>query len=190
MPIIPDKTPKLLNLFIQSKTIIYTRSGIMSACLVAMVVLGFLSIFSAKYRYWAKEAFFCVGRRITLRPCDTGFDQKVRSKVTSALMKRNRTLAKRVHRHFEAISWLFTISLFISLFYTAYGVYNLATYGTCDPLHPETCVFNPDLPECTNLECTGHCTCTNGYVVTCESYLYKQCNGDCECVCSGGTLTG
>jgi hypothetical protein len=162
----------------------------MSACLVAMVVLGILSIFSAGYRYWAKEAFFCVGRRITLRPCDTGFDQKVRSKVTSALMKKHHGLAKAVHRHFEAISWVFTIALFVSLFYTAYGVYNLATFGTCDPTHPDQCVFNPDLPHCSNPECTGHCWCS-GTEVGCDDPLFIECDGDCSCVCSGGdAITG
>jgi hypothetical protein len=162
----------------------------MSACLIAMVVLGILSVFSARYRYWAKEAFFCVGRRITLRPCDTGFDQKVRSRVTSAIMKRHRGIARAVHRHFEAISWVFTISLFVSLFYTGYSVYNLASYGTCDPMNPDECVFNPDLPVCEIPECTGHCWC-NGVEVGCNDPLFEACDGDCSCVCSGGdAITG
>jgi len=157
-----------------------------------MVVLGILSIFSARYRYWAKEAFFCVGRRITMRPCDTGFDQKVKSKVTSALMKRHTGLARAVHKHFEAISWVFTISLFVSLFYTGYSVYNLASYGTCDPQHPDQCVFNPDLPQCGNPDCdpSTHCWC-NGVEVHCDDPLFIECDGDCSCVCSGGdTITG
>jgi hypothetical protein len=114
----------------------------MSACLIALVVLAFLGIFSAKYRRWAKEAFSCVARRVTLRPCKTGFNEAVKAKITSKLMLRSPGLARVTHKHFELISWIFTIILFISLAYTAYGFYNLAIYGTCDPVSGN-CVFNP-----------------------------------------------
>jgi thiol-disulfide isomerase/thioredoxin len=115
----------------------------MSACLIALVVLAVLSLFSAKYRKWAKEAFDCVARRLTFRACTTSFNEKVRATITSALMKRHMGLARFAHKHFEAISWVFTIIMFVSLAYTAYGFYNLATVGTCDPSNPENCVFNP-----------------------------------------------
>ncbi len=115
----------------------------MSACIVALVILGFLGIFSAKYRAWAREAFDCVARRVTLRPCRTGFNEKVKATVTSSLMKRSPRVARFTHRHFEVISWLFSVSMILSMGYTAYGLYNLATVGTCDPAHPEQCVFNP-----------------------------------------------
>ena len=114
----------------------------MSMCLVALLVLAILSLFSAKYRSWAKEALDCVTRRLTLRPCRTGFDEKVRATITSALMKRHMGLARFAQKNFEAISWLFTIVMFVSLAYTAYGLYNLATVGTCDPISGN-CVFNP-----------------------------------------------
>jgi hypothetical protein len=132
------------------------KVGIMSACLVALVVLGIMSIFSASYRSWAREALDCVARRLVLRPCRTGFNEKVKARVTSKLMGRSRRAARFAHRHFEAISWVFTIMLFVSLGYSAYGAYNLLTVGTCDPANPDQCVFNPDLPHCGNPECTGH----------------------------------
>jgi len=111
-------------------------------CLVALVVLAFMSIFSAKYRSWTKEAFDCVARRLTLRPCRTSFNEKVKAKITGTLMKRNMGVARFTHKHFEAISWVFTIVMFVSLAYTAYGFYNLATIGTCDPI-TGNCIFNP-----------------------------------------------
>jgi thiol-disulfide isomerase/thioredoxin len=116
----------------------------MSMCLVALVVFAVMSIFSARYRRWAKEAFNCVARRLTLRPCTTGFNDKVKATITGALMKRHMGLARFANRHFEAISWVFTAVMFISLAYTAYGFYNLAVLGTCDPANPQNCVFNPD----------------------------------------------
>jgi hypothetical protein len=158
----------------------------MSACLTALVVLGILSIFSAKYRHWAREALDCVLRRVTLRPCRTGFNEKVKATVTSKLMTRSKRAARFTHRHFEAISWVFTAMLFISIGYTAYGMYNLAAYGTCDPAHPEQCIFNPQLPHCSEPGCTGenHCFC-DGVEVHCGDPLFVQCDGDCSCVCAG-----
>ena len=114
----------------------------MSLCLAVMVVFGFLGIFSARYRKWAKESFGCVGRMITFRPCTATFKQKARAKVTSVIMKRHMGLARFTHRHFEAISWVFTIMFFLSLGYTGYSLYNLAVYGTCDPV-TGNCVFAP-----------------------------------------------
>ena len=114
----------------------------MSACLAALVVLAFMSLFSAKYRVWTREAFDCVARRLTLRPCETKFNQKVRAKITAKLMKRSPKLARITHKKFEAISWVFTIILFISLAYTVYGIGNLIVYGTCDPV-TGNCIFNP-----------------------------------------------
>ncbi|RLI97409.1 MAG: hypothetical protein DRO99_03035 [Candidatus Aenigmatarchaeota archaeon] len=114
----------------------------MSACLIALVILAFMSVFSAKYRRWAREAFNCVARRVTLRPCNTTFNQKVKAKVTSRLMRRSMRFARFTYRHFEGISWVFTIVMFVSLAYTAYGFYNLAVLGTCDPITGD-CIFNP-----------------------------------------------
>jgi len=92
--------------------------------------------------------------------------------------------ARFANKHFEAVSWVFTLMLFVSLGYSAYGMYNLATVGTCDPANPDSCVFNPHLPECGVPECTGddHCFC-DGVEVHCSDPLFVSCEGDCECVC-------
>jgi len=119
----------------------------MVICIVAMVVFGILGIFSARYRKIAKEAFSCVSRMLTFRPCVTGFDDKVRSAVTAKLMKRSERLAGAFYRNFKLLSVIFTISFFLSAGYTAYTVYNLAVYGTCDPQNPQNCVINPTDPN-------------------------------------------
>lgn len=127
----------------------------MSICLLALVILGILSVFSARYRKWAREALDCVSRRVILRPCKTGFNQKVRAKITSKLMGKSTGLARFTHKHFEALSWVFTVMLFVSLVVTAVSAYNLAVYGSCDP-GSGACVFNPGAEEiCGNPNCTG-----------------------------------
>ena len=115
----------------------------MVICIVALVVFGIMGIFSASHRRIAKEAFSCVKRMMTFRPCETGFDDKVRSKVTAKLMKRSEKVAGIFYRNFKLISVLFTITFFVSMAYSAYGMYNLVVYGTCDPANPQDCVFNP-----------------------------------------------
>lgn len=116
-------------------------------CIVAMVVFGVLGIFSAKYRTYAREAFRCAARLATLRSCNTQFDEMMKAKITAKLITRSPRLGKFVYTRFSTISIVFAIAMFASLGYTAYSVYNLAVFGTCDPTHPEQCVFNPAEPN-------------------------------------------
>ncbi|MFH1172201.1 MAG: hypothetical protein ABIH55_00890 [Nanoarchaeota archaeon] len=156
----------------------------MSICIAAAVILGIMGIFSAKYRRWAKEAFSCVGRRLTLRPCESSFNQRVKAKVSGKLMNRSPGGARFVNKHFEAISWVFTIILFASLALTALTVYNLAVYGTCDPVNPDQCLIGTE-PTCGGGENCQPCQCDG---LTCESPDYIACGGDCSCkkdVCEG-----
>ncbi len=103
-------------------------------CLIALVVFGMLSVFSAKYRSTAKEAFRCVFLKMSFRTCDTKLDQRIKSGIVSKLMKKNPTLARFVYRRFDVLSWIFTIVFFASMIYSFYSLYNLAVFGTCDPL--------------------------------------------------------
>jgi thiol-disulfide isomerase/thioredoxin len=109
-----------------------------------MFVFAILGIFSATHRQYAKEAFECAFRMATLRPCQSDFDQKMKTKILASLM-RFPSIANFTNKYFKAISTVMVILFLASLAYTAYGVYNLATYGTCDPQHPENCVFTPFL---------------------------------------------
>ena len=110
-------------------------------CLIAMVVFAFLGIFSASHRELAWEAFDCVFRKTTFRPCNTGFDQKMKGKIVGKILARSPRAAGFVHKRFELISWFFTLLMLASFAYSAYSVYNLVVFGTCDPAHPENCVF-------------------------------------------------
>jgi len=113
----------------------------MALCLVAMVVFSILGIFSAKWRKIAKESFQCVFKMIQFKPCDTQFDERVKSKLISKLMGKFPKLAKFTYKNFKVISWIFTIAFFLSLFYTTYAVYNLIAFGSCEP--GASCIFNP-----------------------------------------------
>jgi hypothetical protein len=154
----------------------------MAVCIAAFITFSILGLFSAKYRPLAKEAFGCVFKMVTFRPCDTKLDQRIKSKVTSKIFKRNEKLGKFVFKHFNKISLIFVMIFFLSLSYSAVAVYNLAVHGTCDTQSNE-CVLT-DGQSCGDTSCQGQCFCEEE---TCESPDYLACEGDCTCqeeVCS------
>ena len=104
----------------------------MVLCIVALVVFSILGIVSGHYRGLAKDAFKCVYRMATFRPCDVQLETKIKTKVTAKLMFIP-SLARFFYKYFKPISWAFTISFFASLIYSAYGIYNLLAIGRCDP---------------------------------------------------------
>src|SRR3989344_7641011 len=113
-------------------------------CIVGIVVFGILGVFSGKYRTYFKEAIRCVGRQMTLRKCDTDFDNKMKSKITAKLLKRSPTAARFVYKRFSVISWIFILLMFWSIGTTGLAVYNAAAYGNCNGAEStEFCLFNP-----------------------------------------------
>ena len=98
-------------------------------CLIALVVFGIMGIFSMKYRVIAKEALDCVFRRVTLRKCETGLDRRLKSQITGNLMRKSPVLGRFTFRHFEVISWVFTIILLASIVQSGISTYNFIAYG-------------------------------------------------------------
>jgi hypothetical protein len=155
----------------------------MAVCIAAFITFSILGLFSAKYRPLAKEAFGCVFKMVTFKPCDTKLNQRIKSKVTSKALKKNPKLGKFVFKHFNKISLIFVIIFFLSLSYSALAVYNLTVHGTCD-LQSNECVLT-DGQICGGSNCQDQCLCDQE---TCESPEYKACKGDCDCqkeICEG-----
>lgn len=150
-----------------------------------MVVFAVLGIFSGTHREFAKEAFDCVFRKMTLRKCQTSFDKKMKMKITTKVAGKSDRLGRMVYRNFEIFSWFFTLILILSMAYSAYSVYNLAVYGTCDLQNPDECVFNPNAPaETITAGCSEQC---NAPLQNCSEQIIHDCNADCGClkeVCS------
>jgi hypothetical protein len=111
----------------------------MVICVVALVVLSIMSLFSAKYRKPAKDAFKCVFKMIQFKPCDVGLETQIKTTITSKLMFAP-SIARFFYKHFRVISWAFTIAFFVSLFYSAWGIYNIIVYGSCEPSNPGACL--------------------------------------------------
>jgi hypothetical protein len=97
-------------------------------CIIALIVFSIMGIFSASHRALAKEAFSCVFKRITFRPCDTGFQEKIKGKILSKLISRSVFLAKMVNKHYEILSWIFFILMMGSTIWVFRGVYNFYVF--------------------------------------------------------------
>src|SRR3989344_7521407 len=116
----------------------------MVLCIIGIVIFGILGIFSAKYRTYFRESMRCFSRMATLRPCDTDFDNRMKSKIAGKLMARNAAAASFVFNHFRVISWIFVILFAISIALTINGVYNAWAYGNCNgPESGAFCILNP-----------------------------------------------
>jgi len=129
-------------------------------CIIALVVFAFLSIFSVKYRVFAKEAFDCVFRRVTFRPCQTGFDLKVKTAVASWFLRKNEKIGGFVFRRFEIINWFFVILSLASIIYVGRGVYFYAKFGSCTPEEPQNCIINQITGATTSIFSTSTAECT------------------------------
>jgi protein-disulfide isomerase len=113
-------------------------------CIIAFVVLGILGIFSATNRALAKEAMDCVLRRVTLRPCNTGFDEKMKAKILGSIITRSEVAARVINKNFELLSWVFFILMLGSTVWAVRGVYLYYVTGSCNGLNQAAfCVFDP-----------------------------------------------
>ncbi|MFH0868934.1 MAG: hypothetical protein V1839_01775 [archaeon] len=164
----------------------------MVVCIIALVAFAVLGIFSARYRKLAKEAADCTFRKLTLRPCDTGLDIRLKAHVTSKLINHPRT-ARLVHKNFDAFMTLMFIIMVVSMIFTGYygikGVYNYAAFGNCNgPDSSDFCIFKAALTEHPSrvgaLFCNAtDCTCITPTVnCTVTGKDYTPCDGTtCSC---------
>ena len=113
-------------------------------CLISLIVFGIMGIFSASQRALAKEAFDCVFRRVTFRPCNTGFQEKVKGKLLAKVLKRSVFMAKVLNKYYEVFSWIFFILMMGSTIWMFRGIYNYYVYGSCNGLNASGfCAFDP-----------------------------------------------
>ena len=114
-------------------------------CIASFVVLSILGIFSASNRVLAKEALDCVLRRVTFRPCNTGFDQKMKAKILGVVITRSEGAARFLNKYFEAIAWVFIVLMLAATFMFGRGLYYFYTWGNCNgPKQADAfCIFDP-----------------------------------------------
>ncbi len=113
-------------------------------CVAALVIFSILGLFSATHREYAKQALDCVFRRVTLRPCNTGFREQTKSKILAKLLSHSVPLAKFFNKNFELLAWIFMIAMIGSTLWAAQGLYKFYLYGSCNGLNQSGfCAFDP-----------------------------------------------
>jgi hypothetical protein len=113
-------------------------------CIIAFVILSILGIFSATNRHLAHEALDCVFRRITFRPCNTGFDEKMKAKILGKIINRSERAARFLNKNFEILSWVFFVLLLGSSIWAVRGIYLYYVSGSCNGLNQTAfCLFDP-----------------------------------------------
>lgn len=113
-------------------------------CIVALIIFGIMGIFSASQRALAREAFDCVFRRVTFRPCNTGFQEKIKGKLLARVLSRSTFWAKVLNKYYEVFSWIFFILFIGSTVWVLRGAYNFYVYGSCNGLNQSGfCAFDP-----------------------------------------------
>ena len=113
-------------------------------CIAAFMILGVLGIFSATSRELAREALNCVLRRVTLRPCTTGFDERMKAKILGRVITRSETAARLLNRSFELVSWGLFLLFLGSSGFAARGAYLFYVTGNCNGTNQSAfCLFDP-----------------------------------------------
>jgi hypothetical protein len=83
-----------------------------------MAVLG---AFFPRYRPLISNAQRCFWDKLRLRPCQMEFDKKVKARLVSKLIKKDRPkLANFVNRYFELIMTIIGIIMIILIVYSLY----------------------------------------------------------------------
>ncbi len=115
----------------------------MLLCLIALIVFSILSVFSARHRELAKQAFSCVLTSLTFRPCEANAGDLLKVEIVRSLSKISKPAARLVNRNFFLFSWTFTVLTIASFALSLVSVYNFYFYGNCNgPGSLEACVLN------------------------------------------------
>jgi len=113
-------------------------------CIASFIILGILSIFSARYRRLAGEAWKCVARKTTLRKCDTNFKEDLKNRLLSGVSVSHPKLARFFERWIEVLAFAFVVLSIWSLLTVIHSGINLYVYDTCNPAHPESCSLSTE----------------------------------------------
>lgn len=117
-------------------------------CLVSVFV-AFLSIFrrdiGKRYLKMFKKAWACVGRRLTLQKCETGFADEIKYSILKKVVLKKPHLVRPISIAIEAASVLIVVITVWSLVEGAKAGLSLWTLGTCNVQRPAACAFGAEI---------------------------------------------
>ncbi len=125
-------------------------------CIAAFIILiivgifvAFISIFKPKvgkrYLKILKKSWGCVGKRVTLQKCETGFGEEVKNSLLSRVLVKKPKLVKPLSAAIEVLSILLVIVTVWSLVEGAKAGLALWSLGTCNVQRPEACSLGAEV---------------------------------------------
>ncbi len=117
-------------------------------CLMSVIV-AFLSIFKRDIgrRWWKtfKKSWRCVGKRVTLQKCETGFKEDIKNSILSKVIVKRPHLVKPISVGIEVASVLIVLVTVWSLVEGAKAGLALWSLGTCNVQRPEACSLGAEV---------------------------------------------
>ncbi len=117
-------------------------------CLMSVIV-AFLSIFRRDIgkRWWKtfKKAWGCVGKRLTLQKCETGFKEDIKNSILSKVIVKKPKLVKPISVTIEVVAVLIVFITVWSLVEGAKAGLALWSLGTCNVQRPEACSLGAEV---------------------------------------------
>ena len=117
-------------------------------CLMSVVV-AFLSIFRRDIgkRWWKtfKKAWGCVGKRITLQKCETGFKEDIKTSILAKVIVKKPKLVKPISAAIEVVAVLIVLVTVWSVVEGAKAGLALWSLGTCNVQRPEACALGAEV---------------------------------------------
>ncbi len=125
-------------------------------CIAAFIILiivgffvAFISIFKPKigkrYLKILKKSWGCVGKRVTLQKCETGFGDEVKNSILSRVLIKKPKLVKPLSTAIEALSILLVVITVWSLVEGVKSGLALWSLGTCNVQHAEACTIGAEV---------------------------------------------
>jgi len=111
---------------------------------VAVLSVPVLRIFNRALadKIWSmfKSAWYCVGRRVSFRKCDSNFKDQVKNSLLKKVVLKHPGWVKPISIAVEVLSVLLVLITIWSLVVSAKALTTLAVYGTCDVQQPSACL--------------------------------------------------
>ena len=113
-------------------------------CLIGIIVV-FLSIWNPeigrKYLKVLKKAWGCVGKRLTLRKCDTNFKEDIKNSILKKFIINKPKLVKPISIAIEIVAILIVFITLFSLIEATKAGLSLYALGTCNASNPDSCLL-------------------------------------------------
>ena len=114
--------------------------------LIIVLCLPIIRIFNKKSadKIWKlfKKSTYCVGRRVTLRKCDSSFKDDIKNSILRKVVLKHPKWVKPISAAIEVAAVLIILVTIWSLLTVVKSGVSLYVYGTCNPSQPSACVLN------------------------------------------------